>query len=137
MTLFVDTGAWFAALDRSDVNHPRAVAALSAAESLVTSDYVLVESWRLVAQRLGHHVAERFWQSIRAGRARLESIEPVDREAAWTIGRRYEDQAFSLVDRTSFALMERLGLRRVVAFDNDFAVYRFGVNSSEAFTLVR
>lgn len=33
--------------------------------------------------------------------------------------------------------MERLGIRRVAAFDDDFAVYRFGVDESEAFTLVR
>jgi hypothetical protein len=28
-------------------------------------------------------------------------------------------------DRTSFAVMERLGVHRAVAFDDDFAVYRF------------
>ncbi len=137
MTLFVDTGVWFAALDRGDANHARSAALLTEAGPLVTTDYILVETWRLAAQRLGYPVAERFWQTLRGGIARLERVEPVDRETAWAIGRRYEDQTFSLVDRTSFAVMERLGLRRVAAFDSDFAIYRFGVDNSRAFTLVR
>lgn len=137
MRLFVDTGVWYAALDRGDTNHGRAVAVLAEDGPLVTTDYVLVETWRLAAHRLGFGVAERFWQSLRAGHARLEPVRPVDREAAWSIGRRYPDQPFSLVDRTSFAVMERLGLRRVAAFDADFAIYRFGADSSGSFTIVR
>lgn len=135
--LFVDTGVWYAALDRADVSHLRAVEILGDGEEPVTSDYVLVETWRLAAHRLGFEVAERFWQSLRRGSARLETVQPVDREAAWAIGRRYRDQAFSLVDRTSFALMERLGLRRVAAFDRDFVIYRFGADATEAFGVVR
>ncbi len=135
--LFVDTGVWYAALDRADTNHERAVATLDGAGPLITTDYVLVETWRLAAHRLGVQVAERFWQSLRSGHARLEGVGPVDREAAWSIGRRYEDQSFSLVDRTSFAVMERLGLRRVAAFDADFAIYRFGPEARGSFTIVR
>jgi uncharacterized protein len=137
MTLFVDTSVWYAALDRSDVSHGRAVAVLTDADRLVCTDFVLVETWRLAAHRLGFDVAERFWDSLRRDRAIVETVTPADREAAWGIGRRYLDQRFSLVDRTSFAVAERLGLRRVAAFDDDFAVYRFGVAGTEAFTLVR
>ncbi|MBA2319342.1 MAG: PIN domain-containing protein [Euzebyales bacterium] len=135
--LFVDTGVWYAALDRGDVNHGRAVKVLGAGERLVTTDYVLVETWRLAAHRLGFDVAERFWNSLRRGRARLEAVLAVDREAAWAVGRRYRDQRFSLVDRASFAVMERLGVRRVAAFDDDFAVYRLDSDGGEAFELVR
>lgn len=81
--LFVDTGVWYAALDRADVSHVRAVEILGDGEELVTSDYVLVETWRLAAHRLGFEVAERFWQSLRRGSARLETVQPVDREAAF------------------------------------------------------
>ncbi len=137
MTLFVDTGMWYAAMDRGDTHHGRAIEILGAGERLVTSDYVLLESWRLAAHRLGFDVAETFWDRIRRGAARLESILPVDREAAWAIGRRFSDQHFSLVDRSSFALMERMGLRRAAAFDRDFAIYRGGAHNSEAFDIVR
>ena len=47
------------------------------------------------------------------------------------------DQEFSLVDRTSFAVMERLGITRVASFDNQFSVYRFGPRRSRAFEVIR
>jgi predicted nucleic acid-binding protein len=42
-----------------------------------------------------------------------------------------------IVDRTSFAVMERLGVHRAAAFDDDFAVYRFGRRWERAFEVVR
>jgi predicted nucleic acid-binding protein len=62
---------------------------------------------------------------------------PADLEAAWAIGAAFPDQDFSLVDRTSFAIMERLGLRRVAALDDDFAVYRYGRRRDRSFEIVR
>ncbi len=38
---------------------------------------------------------------------------------------------------TSFAVMERLGLRRATSFDAGFSVYRFGLRRSKAFEVVR
>jgi hypothetical protein len=37
----------------------------------------------------------------------------------------------------SFAAMLRLGLRRVAAFDGDFAVFRFGRGRKQAFEVLR
>jgi hypothetical protein len=33
--------------------------------------------------------------------------------------------------------MERMRLRRVAAFDNDFAIYRYGHDGRQAFEIVR
>jgi predicted nucleic acid-binding protein len=41
-----------------------------------------------------------------------------------------------VVDRTSFAVMQRLGIQRVAAFDADFAVFRFGPGRRRAFDIV-
>ena len=137
MALFVDTSMFYAAVDAGDIDHERAKQALSGETGeLVTSDHVLFETWRLLRKRLGRPVAERFFESIRSGLAKLECIEPRDVEAAWAIGLRFPDQDFSIVDRTSFALMERLGVPRVATFDSDFAIYRFGPRLDRAFEIV-
>ncbi len=137
MTLFVDSSAWYAAADRNDRSHRRAVEVLGAGEELLTTDHVLVETWLLLRHRLGRQAAERFWAGLRAGAAELESVGVADLEGAWAMAERFPDQDFSLVDRTSFAVMLRLGLRRAASFDEDFAIFRFGRARREAFEILR
>lgn len=137
MSLFVDTSTWYAAADSSDMSNARAKAVLTAGEPLLTTDHVLVETWILVRYRIGRRAAERFWEGLRSGVSSIESVGVADMEAAWEIGRSYRDQDFSIVDRTSFAVMLRLGIERAASFDDDFAVFRFGPNRRRAFTIVR
>ena len=59
-----------------------------------------------------------------------------DLERAWRIAQDFPDQAFSLVDMTSFSVMERTGLARVAAFDHHFAVYRYGPRRDRAFEII-
>ena len=136
MSLFVDTSVWYAAADAGDHSHPRATKILSSGERLVTTDHVLVESWTLLRRRLGWLPAERFWERLRAGVAVIEPVVSADLEAAWATGTAFPDQDFSLVDRTSFAVMLRLGIERVASFDAHFAVYRYGRGRDRAFVAV-
>jgi predicted nucleic acid-binding protein len=103
----------------------------------VTTDHVLVETWLLLNSRFRREVAESFWSQIRAGGVAIEFVAPADLEAAWAIGAAFPDQDFSIVDRTSFAVMERLGVIQVASFDNDFAIYRYGRAREKAFDVVR
>jgi predicted nucleic acid-binding protein len=135
--LFVDTSAFYAAADSGDRSHERAVAVLGANEQLVTTDHVLVETWSLIGARGGHSAAERFWASIRGSSTTIETVLPADLDSAWGIGQHFDDQSFSIVDRTSFAVMERLGLDRAATFDDDFAVYRYGSRRDRAFEVLR
>ncbi len=137
MSLFVDSSVWYAAADAGDRGNSRAKEILGKERELVTTDHVLLETWILLRHRLGRSAAERFWGSLRSGVAGVEFTAPGDLERAWAIGDAYPDQDFSLVDRTSFAVMERLGLRRVASFDDDFAVYRFGPQRTKAFSVIR
>lgn len=136
MTIFVDTSIWFAAVNVRDARNERAKEILSSATSLLTSSLVMAESWRLMHQRIHYRVAESFWRAMRRGIAQLEMVGAADFEAAWLIGERFADQEFSLTDRTSFALMERLHINTAASFDNHFAIYRFGGAKSEAFEVL-
>lgn len=136
MSVFVDSSAWYAAADRSDRGNARAIELLAAEDPLVTSDHVLVETWRLIHHFISADAAERFWDGLRSGVATIEQTTSGDLEAAWAIGERFPDQDFALVDRTSFALMERLGISRVISFDSDFAVFRYGRGRRLAFEVL-
>ncbi len=137
MSLFVDTSIWYAAADSSDDANGRAKVILKAGEPLVTSDHVLSETWTLIRYRISRQAAERFWDGLRSGVASIEVAGAADLEAAWQIGAAYRDQDFSFVDRTSFAVMRRLGIERAASLDDDFAIFRFGPNRRRAFTIVR
>ncbi len=137
MSVFVDSSIWYAAADSSDATNARAKAILKAGEPLVTSDHVLSETWTLIRYRIARQAAERFWGAMRNGVASIEMTGAADLEAAWQIGMAYRDQDFSFVDRTSFAVMRRLGIERVASLDDDFAIFRFGPNRRRAFTVLR
>jgi predicted nucleic acid-binding protein len=126
-----------AALRGSDRSNTRAREILSQGEPMVTTDHVLVETWLLLRHRVHRPAAERFWEGLRNGVARIEPVVAADLEVAWSMGDAFPDQDFSIVDRTSFAVMQRLGLERVASFDDDFAVYRFGRDRRRAFEVLR
>ncbi len=137
MSLFVDTSVWYAAADASDRSNSPAKDILKSGEALVTTDHVLIETWTLLHHRLERKAAERFWEGLRSGIATLEAVGPADLEAAWDIGVLWQDQDFSIVDRTSFAVMRRLGIDRVASLDEHFAVFRFGPKRRQSFTVLR
>ena len=137
MSLFVDTSVWYAAADSSDRNNVRSKMILRSGETLVTSDHALVETWTLLHHKLNRKAAERFWEGLRSGVAVIEAVTLADLEVAWVIGASWLDQDFSIVDRTSFAVMRRLGIDRVASFDAHFAVFRFGPRRRQSFQVLR
>ena len=137
MTAFVDTSVWFAAIVTRDKSNSRAKAILRSNTDLATTDHVLIETWQLLNARYRRDAAEQFWEALRMGAAHIELVSAQDLELAWNIGLEFPDQEFSVVDRTSFAVMQRLGLTQAASFDNDFAVYRYGRRRDKAFEVLR
>lgn len=115
----------------------RAKAILGVGEPLITTDHILIEAWLLLRHRLSRNAAERFWEALRAGVALIEPIGVADLESTSAIGQAFSDQDSSVVDRTSFAVMQRLRIRRVATFDNDFAIFRYGRKLERTFEIVR
>lgn len=137
MIVFVDSSVWFAAANIRERRNKRAKEILAAIASPLTTDHILVETWLVLNRHVHRHAAEEFWRGIRDGAADVAKVTTSDLEAAWTIGEDYPDQDFSIVDRTSFSVMERLGITRAASFDDDFAVYRYGRRRDKAFEVLR
>ncbi len=128
----VDTSAHYALVDANDIHH---LEAIQFAEQLsrqkviwVVTNFIVAETYGLILLRLGRHAAfaflERLLYSISDGTTYLVRVTSSDEERALEILRTYEDQDFSYVDATTFAVMERLNLTRAFAFDRHFDVFR-------------
>jgi predicted nucleic acid-binding protein len=128
MTVFVDTSAFLAVLDADDAYHEQAQQIwqelIAEEETLVSSNYVLVETFALVQNRLGMAAVSVLQNSILP----VINIDWVDEtthnagvSALITAGR----PPLSLVDCTSFAVMRRLGIRRAFTFDRHFSEQGF------------
>ncbi|WP_423923728.1 type II toxin-antitoxin system VapC family toxin [Candidatus Poriferisodalis sp.] len=137
MAVFVDTSIWFAAANEGDVNCEVSRSLLvEHASSLVTSDHVLTELWNLLNARFHHIAADRVVGEIQAGLPRIECTIDSDLEAAAEIVPKFADQGFSLTDRTSWALMERLGIADALSLDAHYRVYRYGPEKRRAFRIL-
>lgn len=126
--VLVDTSAIFALLDRSDVRHTSAKGVLGDLRRrrigpLITN-FIVAESHALLLSRIDANVARR-WV--------LENVWPIERVReddemrAKAILRQYTDKTFSYTDATSFAVMDRLGVKAAFAFDPHFRQYGFDV----------
>ena len=137
MSIFVDTSVWFAAAAKGDRSNEVAKSVLQSVPDHVTTDHVLIETWLLLNSRFGRDPAEVFWERIRSSSVHIEPVTPVDLEAAWTIGSSFPKRDFSLIYRTSLAVMQRLGTVAVATFDDAFAAFRYGRRRDKALEIIR
>jgi predicted nucleic acid-binding protein len=134
MNLFIDTSALLAVLDADDANHRAArpfwESIVSAGDTLVSHNYVLVETSALALRRLG----------LEALRVLERDIVPILR-LAWVTRDIHHAAAgaqlvaarrtLSLVDCVSFEIMRRGGIRTAFSFDRHFQEYGYEILPSQ------
>ncbi|MBW2707466.1 MAG: PIN domain-containing protein [Deltaproteobacteria bacterium] len=126
--VFVDTGGWIAMAVKRDRYHKKAATYYRKLSKdkvrLVTSNYVLAETYTRIRYDDGHAKALQFnvltQEAIKAGRLNLEWVTPAIHKEAWDIFENYADQDFSFVDCTSFAIATRGGVKEAFGFDDHF-----------------
>ena len=128
--VFADTSALFALLDGKDINHvpaERAFARLRARQAaLVSTSFVLVETYALVGRRLGLGAV----QSLREDLAPLLDVVWVDLalyNAGLDLLLERRKRLLSLVDAVSFVAMRQAEVSEAFAFDPHFAQEGFAL----------
>ncbi len=126
--LFVDTSAFIAIVNAGDSWHGEALELLGKIENgdlkfkrIVTSDYVIDETITRMRFSVGYKEAVEWGRNILASNV-VDRIN-VDEEIfnrAWELFEKYDDKMLSFTDCTSFSIMEKMGIRKVFAFDEDF-----------------
>ena len=130
MTIYVDTSALIALLDASEAKHAACAREwkrlLAEDASLVTSNYVIVETCAVAQRRLGMNAV----RSLTTDFMPLLAIDWVDESvhgaghAAMLTANRKE---LSLVDCVSFEIMRRRDVATALALDSDFTDQGFSV----------
>jgi predicted nucleic acid-binding protein len=127
--IFVDTGAWYALVDKKDPDHFRAKEFYDRNTiPFITTNFIFDEIITLLMSRLGWKVASEFGDGLkRSSFVSLVAVMDADEEKAWEIFLRYKDIRLSYTDCTSFALMERLKIDTAFTFDEHFKTMKFKV----------
>lgn len=129
MTLFVDTSALYALMDRDDLNHASAIRfwnQIDPSEALLTHNYVLVETSALVQRRLGVDAMKLLVDELTLPISTVFVDRAVhDAAVSGVLGAQLRQ--LSLVDMVSFEVMRRAGIRAAFAFDEHFARFGFEV----------
>ena len=130
MTVFADTSALYALLVRTEEGHTEVAAAftrlLQGRRALVTSNYVLLETTALLQRRIGLPAVRDFDERIAPLLTLRWVTEPLHRRAMDRLIRA-DRRGVSLVDCTSFELMESEAIGEALTLDRDFATAGFRV----------
>jgi len=136
VSVLIDTGGYYAFASPEDPNHEEAVTITRALARgryhLYTTHLIISETHTLLRSRLKHRgrdyalsIARDVVDGIHQSAVTIEPITAEDAQQAVQILFAYQDQELSYTDATSFAVMRRLGIPYVLAFDEDFAIAGF------------
>ena len=127
--IFVDTGAWYALVDKKDPDHSAAASFLKNNKvPLLTTNFIFDEAVTLLRRRLGWIIAVRFGRLLKNSRlTTLMAVQRESEEKAWELFLKFKDQDFSYTDCTSFAVMEALKVDTAFSFDRHFRTMKFQV----------
>jgi len=132
MRIFIDTSAFYALLDRDDANNQKAMNVwtylLGAEYTLVTSNYILVEAFALMQNRLGPAAVRGFQEDI-LPLITLEFVSPEMHRSGIAALLSASRRSLSLVDYISFELMRSSGIKSVFAFNKHFREQGFVIMS--------
>lgn len=128
MKVFIDTSAFFAILDADDKYHQKAkrtwAELISSGILLFCNNYVLVETFALVQNRLGMEAIQTFNDDV-LPLINIDWVEETIHKAGVSALLVASRKKLSMVDCVSFETMRRLEITKVFAFDPHFAEQNF------------
>lgn len=128
--IFVDTSAFIALVDGGDRFGGQALEwwGKNRGEELATSNLVVIETLGWVRNKRGKVAALRVLKSISGARdINVVRITERDESEADKWFKKLDGRGVSMVDCTTIAVMKRLKINRIFAFDEDFEKVGFEI----------
>jgi len=123
-SVFVDSSAFYAVLTTTDPFYPQARALFEQAErerwTLLTTNYVVHETWALLQARMGWKAVDDFLD-VFLPLCRVEFVDPVLHAAGVARCRQAHLRELSLTDCVSFEFMRTHDITEAIAHDAHFA----------------
>lgn len=130
MSVFVDTSVFLAVLAEDDNNNAVASEMLASlaenGEQLITSNYILVESYALIQRRLGMNAIRDFQNKILPSMI-IVWISMEEHQRAMRQFLSENRRNLSFVDCSSFEIIQKLQVEKVFTFDSHFREQGFGI----------
>ncbi len=130
MRIFINTSAIYALLDRDDINYPHAKRVwtniLNTGHTLITSNYILVETFALLQNRLGIGAVRGFQEDL-LPLVNIEFVSSATHQSGVAALLSASRRNLSLVDCVSFEIMRNAGIKAVFAFDPHFKEQGFAI----------
>ncbi len=130
MSVFVDTSAFLAILDADDRHHSHAGQVWSEivrnSQTVVTSNYLVIETTALLQRRLDKHAVRRFQADI-LPLVHISWVEQDVHNAGMAAVLASSRRGPGVVDCVSFELMRRLDIWTAFTYDKHFADAGFQV----------
>ena len=128
--IFVDTSAWYPLVVADHPDHAAVAAvvedALRAGTRLVTTNLVVAETHALLLHRTNREHALAFVRAVsEPSTTVVPSTTDLEHVAVQDWLARYADQAFSLADAVTFAVMKSRGIQRALTLDQHFVIAGF------------
>lgn len=126
MAVLMDSGFWYASIDRSDEHHVRVEsAAQNIREAVIAPIPVITETSYLILKNQGVESLAKFVHSLANSTLIFESPAATDYIRTAEIFRKYDDINIDFVDACIVAMAERLGITRIMTVDRrHFQLFR-------------
>ncbi len=123
-TVFVDTSGFYAFLDPTDPCNGQArdcfTRAFAEGWELVTTNYVVHETWALIQARLGWDAVDA-WSAQMLPKCRVDWIDQRLHDLGAARCAQARERGLSLTDCITLSVMQARALREAIVFDRHFA----------------
>lgn len=120
----MDTGFWYATIDKSDKHH-QIVSRHQIRGQIVVPIPVITETAHLVRTRSGSSELAHFAENLATSSLAFEAPVAIDYLRSAEILRKYNDQNLDFVDACIVAMAERLNITKILTIDRrHFSVFK-------------